>query len=170
MPQLYKHNKGKWLLSTVVSKNTASNEEKWRSLRRRPVMCHWPTLSPKINHERGALWLRCGHSWSINPPLSLPSVHVSFAPPPPHPSPPKKKKKKKKQIQSCWHELNQHKWRSELMKYAAVFVLIISVSTSKVSPHLWGVDSRKCTFLGFQLSLFTKPINCTFPLIMKKGR
>lgn len=70
MPQLYKHNKGKWLLPSVVSKNTASNEEKWRSLRRRPVMCHWASLSPKINRERGLLWLRCGHPWSINPPPS----------------------------------------------------------------------------------------------------
>lgn len=75
MPQLYKHNKGKWLLPSVVSKNTASNEEKWWSLRRSPVMCHWPTLSLKINHKRGALWLRHGHPWSINPPPSPPFPH-----------------------------------------------------------------------------------------------
>lgn len=129
MPQLYKHNKGKWLLSTVVSKNTASNEEKWRSLRGRPVMCHWPTLSPKINHERGALWLRCGHPWSINlppspslpSPRSLPlclpaSLSLSLFLP---------------NIHKCWHKLNQHKWRDELMTFPGIFVLITAVLTSK---------------------------------------
>lgn len=134
MPQLYKHNKGKWLLSTVVSKNTASNEEKWRSLRGRPVMCHWPTLSPKINHERGALWLRCGHPWSINLP---PSLSLPF---PSLPSPPSlplclpaslSLSLFLPNIHKCWHKLNQHKWRDELMTFPGIFVLITAVLTSK---------------------------------------
>lgn len=122
MPQLYKHNKGKWLLSTVVSKNTASNEEKWRSLRGRPVMCHWPTPSPKINHERGALWLRCGHPWSINLPPSPPSMSLCFT---------VSLSLFSLNIQKLWHKLNQHKWRDELMTFTAVFVLITQGLTSE---------------------------------------
>ena len=150
MPQLYKHNKGKWLLSTVVSKNTASNEEKWRSLRGRPVMCHWPTLSPKINHERGALWLRCGHPWSINLP---PSLSLPF---PSLPSPPSlplclpaslSLSLFLPNIHKCWHKLNQHKWRwiDDISRH----ICIDYCSFDFQGSPLWGVDWRKCTFLAF---------------------
>lgn len=152
MLQLYKHNKGKWLLSTVVSKNTASNEEKWRSLRGRSVMCHWPTLRPKINHERGALWLRCGHPWSINPPPTPPSTFPCFTVSVSLPN-----------IHIGWQQLNQHKWRDELLTFTAIFVLITGVLTPEA--HLfWGVDLRK--FTAWIESIY-KPINCKFPLLMR---
>lgn len=125
MPQLYKHNKGKWLLPSVVSKNTAGNEEKWWSLRRSPVMCHWPTLSLKINHKRGALWLRHGHPWSINPPPPLPppaplcfTVSLTFL----------------QKHSNIWHKLNQHREkRGTDEMWSCIFLSITSVSSSNSS-------------------------------------
>lgn len=158
MPQLYKHNKGKWLLSTAVSKNTASNEEKWRSLRGTPVMCHWTTLRPKINHKRGALWLRCGHPWSINltPPPPLPlsfSASLSLS---------------HSQIYTDVGEaLNQHKWRMNCWHLQSYLYWLLEFWLLRLSSLRSWLKKMHYKCLLFE-SIY-KTINCTFSLLMKKG-
>lgn len=143
MPQLYKHNKGKWLLSTVVSKNTASNEEKWRSLRGRPVMCHWPTLRPKINHGRGALWLGCGIPL-INKSACCPSLCVplrrSPRPPP--------------NVHKHLQELNQHKWRWIADIYGHICIDYPGFDFRGFSLRSW---HRKIYSSFILMNLFTNP-------------
>lgn len=151
MPQLYKHNKGKWLLCAVVSKNTAGNEEKWRSLRGRPVMCHWPTLRPKINHERGALWLRCGHPWSINPPAAPPSVFLCIAAPPPPPQ----------TVYKHLQKLNQHKWRWIADIYGQIWIDYPGFDFRGSSSRSW--RRRMCSSF-IQVESIYKPIIRTFTL------
>lgn len=153
MPQLYKHNKGKWLLSTVVSKNTASNEEKWRSLRGRPVMCHWPTLRPKINHERGALWLGCGHPGSINPPAAPPSMFLCDAPP------------RLPNVYKHLQELNQHKWRWIADIYSHICIDYPGFDFRGSSLRSW---HRKMYSSFIVIEFINKPIICTFTLHEKR--
>lgn len=142
MLRLYKHNKGKWLLSTVVSKNTASNEEKWRSLRGRPVMCHWPTLRPKINHERGG---SVAGMWSplINRSACCPSLCVALRrfPRPPH-------------VYKHLQELNQHKWRWIADIYGHICIDYPGSDLRGFSLRSW---HRKMNSSFILLNLFTNP-------------